>query len=170
VLAEDRDFEEVFLDSTVIRAHQHAAGAQKSEGPQAIGKSRGGLTTKIHALVEALGNLARWRLTPGQAADVTEAQPLLEGVITEAVAADKAYDSDALFETITASGAQAVIPPRASRTKPRTFDRHLYKGRNLVERFFCRIKHFRRITTRYDKLDRRYEAFIAIAAAWIWLA
>ena len=169
-LAEDGDFEEVFLDSTVIRAHQHAAGARNSEGPQAIGRSRGGLTTKIHALVEALGNLARWRLTPGQAADVTEAEALLEGVVTEAVGADKAYDSDALIDTITASGAKAAIPPRANRTQPRSFDRHLYKGRNLVERFFCRIKHFRRIATRYDKLDRRYEAFIAIAAAWIWLA
>jgi transposase len=121
-------------------------------------------------LVEALGNLARWRLTPGQAADVSEAEPLLEGVAAGAVAADKAYDSDSLIDTITATGAQAVIPPRANRTEPRPYDRHLYKGRHLVERFFCRIKHFRRIATRYDKLDRRYEAFIAIAAAWIWLA
>jgi transposase len=169
-LAGDADFEEVFIDSTVIRAHQHAAGARKEEGAQAIGRSRGGLTTKIHALVESLGNLARWRLTPGQAADVCEAEPLLAGIPAQAVAADKAYDSDALIDTITASGAQAVIPPRANRNAPRGFDRHLYKGRNLVERFFCRIKHFRRIATRYEKLDRRYEAFIAITAAWIWLA
>ena len=169
-LAEDGDFEEVFIDSTVIRVHQHAAGAQRSEGPQAIGRSRGGLTTKIHALVEALGHLARWRLTPGQAADVTEAAPLLAGIVTGAVGADKAYDSDALIETITASGAQAVIPPRCNRTQPRAFDQHVYTARNLVERFFCRIKHFRRVATRYDKLDRRYEAFIAIAAACIWLA
>jgi transposase len=88
----------------------------------------------------------------------------------QAVAADKAYDADALIDTITASGAQAVIPPRANRNEPRGFDRHIYKGRNLVERFFCRIKHFRRIATRYEKLDRRFEAFIAITAAWIWLA
>lgn len=101
---------------------------------------------------------------------MSEAEPLLEGVAAGAVAADKAYDSDSLIDTITATGAQAVIPPRANRTEPRPYDRHLYKGRNLVERFFCRIKHFRRIATRYDKLDRRYEAFIAIAAAWIWLA
>jgi transposase len=169
-LAGDADFEEVFIDSTVIRAHQHAAGARKEEGAQAIGRSRGGLTTKIHALVEGLGNLARWRLTAGQAADVCEAEPLLAGVSAQAVAADKAYDSNALIDAITASGAQAVIPPRANRTEARTFDRHIYKGRNLVERFFCRIKHFRRIATRYEKLDRRYEAFIAITAAWIWLA
>jgi transposase len=121
-------------------------------------------------LVEALGNLARWCLTPGQAADVSAAEPLLEGVAASAVAADKAYDAQSLVDTIAASGAEVVIPPRANRTQPRTFDRHLYKGRNLVERFFCRIKHFRRVATRYDKLDRRYEAFIAIAAAWIWLA
>ncbi len=120
-------------------------------------------------MVEALGNLARWRLT-AEAADVSEAEPLLEGVPGQVVAADKAYDCDALIDTMTANGAQAVIPPRANRTEPRDYDRHLYKGRNLVERFFCRIKHFRRIATRYDKLDRRYEAFIAIAAAWIWLA
>ena len=121
-------------------------------------------------MVEALGNLARWRLTAAQAADVSEAAPLLDGVAAQAVAADKAYDSQALIDTITASGAQAVIPPRANRTQSRTFDRHIYESRNLVERFFCRIKHFRRIATRYDKLDTRFEAFIAIAAAWIWLA
>jgi transposase len=135
-----------------------------------MGRSRGGLTTKIHALVEALGNLGRWRLTAGQMADVSEAQPLLEGIQAAAIAADKAYDSQPLIDAIVAAGAQAVIPPRANRIEPRAFDRHIYKGRNLVERFFCRIKHFRRIATRYDKLDRRYEAFIAIAAAWIWLA
>jgi transposase len=168
-LAEDSDFEEVFIDSTVIRVHQHAAGAPKDAGMQAIGRSRGGLTMKIHALVEALGNLARWCLTPGQA-DVSEAQPLLAGVAADAVAADKAYDSDALIDSTCASGAQAVIPPRANRTELSSFDRHIYKARNLVKRFFCRIKHFRRIATRYDKLDRRYQAFTAIAAAWIWLA
>lgn len=147
-----------------------ARQAPKKEGPQAIGRSRGGLTTKIHAVVEALGNLARWRLAPGQAADVTEAEPLLDGIATKAVAADKAYNSQSLIDSITRRGAQAVIPPRSNRTEPRDFDRHIYKGRNLVERFFCRIKHFRRVAARYDKLDTRYQAFIAIAAACIRLA
>ena len=101
---------------------------------------------------------------------MSEAQPLLAGIRTNAVAADKAYDSQPLIDAIVATGAKAVIPPRANRVEPRAFDRHIYKGRNLVERFFCRLKHFRRIATRFDKLDRRYEAFIAIAAAWIWLA
>jgi transposase len=137
---------------------------------QSRGRSRGGLTTKIHALVEALGNLARGRLTAGQAADVSEGAPPLEGVAAGAVAADTADDSQTLIDCITASGAQAVIPPRGNRTQPRSDDRHLYKARHLVERFFCRIKHFRRIATRCDTLDVRYEAFIAVAAAWIWLA
>ncbi len=101
---------------------------------------------------------------------MTQAEPLLNGVAAQAAAADKSDDSRALVDTIVASGAQAVIPPRANRTRSRTFDHHIYKSRNLVERFFYRIKHFRRIATRYDKLDTRVEAFIAIAAAWIWLA
>ncbi|MBK8131801.1 MAG: IS5 family transposase [Gammaproteobacteria bacterium] len=79
-LAQDADFEEVFLDSTIVRAHQHAAGAPKKNGSQAIGRSRGGLTTKIHALVEGLGNLARWQLTAGQIHDITQAHDLIEGV------------------------------------------------------------------------------------------
>lgn len=78
-LAKDADFEEVFLDTTIIRAHQHAAGAPK-KGPQALGRSRGGLSTKIHALVEGLGQLARFALTPGQAGDITEAYALLQDV------------------------------------------------------------------------------------------
>ena len=84
--------------------------------------------------------------------------------------ADKAYDSRKLIDAIHASGAQAVIPPRAKSQYPREFDPHLYKARNLVERFFNRIKHFRRIATRYEKLDVRYAAFIAAAGILIWLA
>jgi transposase len=96
--------------------------------------------------------------------------PLPAGIAAGPVAADNADDGDALIEIITAGGAEAVIPPRANRTAQRHVDRHLDEGRNLVERFFCRIKQVRRISTRYDTPDRRYEAFIAITAAWIWLA
>jgi transposase len=109
------------------------------------------LTTKIHALVEGLGPLARWTLTGGQVHDVTQAEALVEDLVTQAVVADKAYDSDALIQSITDQGAAAVIPPRENRTQPRTFDSHQYKHRNLIERFLCRMKHFRRIATRYDK-------------------
>ena len=84
--------------------------------------------------------------------------------------ADKAFDTDALIACITASGAAVVIPPKANRKNPRAFDRHQYKHRNLIERFFCRIKQFRRVATRYDKLATRFSAFIALAAIFIWLA
>jgi transposase len=127
------------------------------------------LTTKIHALVEGLGQLARWTLTGGQVHDVTQAEALVEDLATQAVVADKAYDSDALIQSITDQGAAAVIPSRENRTQPRTFDSHQYKHRNLIERFFCRMKHFRRIATRYDKLASRFSSFIALVAAFLWL-
>jgi transposase len=168
-LAGDADFEEVFIDSTIVRAHQHAAGAPKKNGDQAIGRSRGGLTTKIHALVDGLGMLARFRLTGGQAGDSPEALPLLDELKPASLAADKAYDSNAILQHLESTGIQAVIPSRANRLEQRPLDEHLYASRNLVERFFCRIKQFRRIATRYDKLSERFSSFVALAAAFIWI-
>ena len=85
------------------------------------------------------------------------------------MAVNKAYDCDALIDTVTASGAEAVIPPRINRTEQRHFDRHLYQGRNLVERFFRRLKQFRRVSTRYDKLAASYHALVTIACILLWL-
>ena len=121
-------------------------------------------------MVEGLGQLARWTLTGGQINDITQAPLLLEGVATAAVVADKAFDADALIATIEQVGAKAVIPPRSNRLRPRCFDRDQYRHRNLIERFFCRIKQFRRIATRYDKLASRFSAFIALVASFIWLS
>ena len=87
-----------------------------------------------------------------------------------AVIADKAFDAANLLARIKALNAEAVIPPRANRIESRSYDKHRYKSRNLIERFFARIKQFRRIATRYDKLAVRFEAFISITAAFIWLA
>lgn len=169
-LSEDADFEEVFLDSTIVRAHEHAAGASK-KGQQGIGCSRGGLSTKIHAAVDGLGNLGRFRLTGGERHDITEAANLLDGMENVgAVLADKAFDAASLLARIRELGAKAVIPPRANRKESRDYDIHHYRSRNLIERFFARIKQFRRIATRYDKLAVRFEAFISITAAFIWLA
>ena len=117
-----------------------------------------------------MGQLARWTLTAGQTHDVTQAQTLLDGVTAASVAADKAYDADAVIQGILASGARAVIPPKENRKQQRAYDKHQYRHRNLIERFFCRMKHFRRIATRYDKLASRFSAFIAIVASFIWLA
>lgn len=144
-------------------------GAQKNGGDQAIGRSRGGLTTKIHASVDALGNPLRLILTGGQVADVTQGQALIEKIDAGAIIADKGYDCDALIAAIQADGTEAIIPPRSNRKCPRTTDWHRYKARNLVERFFNRLKQFRRIATRYDKLASLFNAFLHLACAYIWL-
>ena len=98
---------------------------------------------------------------------MTQAQPLLDGVAAQCVVADKAYDSDALRQTIKDAGAEAVIPPRANRRQPPDWSRATYKHRNLIERFFCRIKHFRRIATRYEKLAERFASFICLVCAFV---
>ena len=139
------------------------------KGEQALGRSRGGLTTKIHACVEGLGQLARFTLTGGQVHDVTQAQVLLDQIAPGAVLADKAYDADTLLAYIDRKNAKAVIPPRSNRTTPRDFDRHQYRNRNVIERFFAKLKQFRRIATRYDKLASRFSSFVALAASVIWL-
>src|SRR6266478_3937209 len=115
----------------------------KKNGAQAIGKSRGGLTTKIHALVDALGNPCNLMLTPGQKHDLTCARPLLENVDPGALIGDKAYDSDSLIDTLNQRSITPVIPPKANRKAKRDCDFVLYCERNLVERFFNKIKHYR---------------------------
>ena len=125
----DADLEALLIDSTVVRAHQHAAGAQKKDGPQARGHSRGGLSTTIHSTVDALGNPLRWILTGGEVADITQARTLIEGLSPEAVIGDKGYDADALVAYIHAMGAEAVIPLRSNRTEHSAYDRHVYKDR-----------------------------------------
>jgi transposase len=167
-LAGDADLEEIFIDSTIVRAHQHAAGAAKKKATRRIGRSRGGLSTKIHALVDGLGMLARFHLTGGQAGDSPEALPLLGELKPASLAADKAYDSNAILQDLESAGIQAIIPSRANRLEQRPSDEHLYASRNLVERFFCRIKQFRRVATRYDKLSERFSSFVAISASFIW--
>jgi transposase len=95
---------------------------------------------------------------------------LIEGVPAQTIAADKAYDADAFIQTITQAGTEAVVPPRQNRHQTRHYDQHKYKHRNLIKRFFCRLKEFRRIATRYDKLASRFSAFIALVASFVWLA
>jgi transposase len=127
------------------------------------------LTTKIHATVDALGNPIRILLTPGQAADISQAHALIDGVDADGVIADKGYDANHFVEAIEEKGAAAVIPPRSNRTHPREYDRYHYKERNLVERFFNRIKQFRRIATRYEKLDTSFMAMIGLVCTLVWL-
>jgi transposase len=142
---------------------------REKNGAQAIGRSRGGLTTKIHALVDALGNPVELMLTPGQTHDLACAQPLIDGANPHALLGDKAYDSDQLIGSLTERGITPVIPPKANRKNPRACDFALYCERNLVERFFNKLKHFRAIATRYDKLARNFLAGIQLACTLILL-
>jgi transposase len=114
------------------------------------------LTTKIDALVDALGNLVAFSLTAGQASDLSQAEPLLEGFVPEAFLADKAYDADRLIIALRGRGIKPVIPPKVNRLIQRYCDFALYRERNLVERFFNTLKHFRGLATRYDKLARNF--------------
>ena len=127
------------------------------------------MTTKLHVAVDALGNPLRVILSAGQIADIDFAGALIQDLPGQAVVADKGYDADHFVAKITSVGAQAVIPPRSNRLTPRAFDRHLYRDRNLVERFFARLKHFRRIATRYDKLAKSFLSFIHLACMFVWL-
>jgi len=140
----------------------------KKDQDQAIGRSRGGLSTKIHALVDALGNPLAFLLTGGQARDLAGADALLPHMAAGRLIADKAFDADArVLEPLAQAGKSAVIPPRPNRLTPREFDRHLYKERHLIENFFCKLKQFRAIATRYDKTARNFLAAIHLAAAII---
>lgn len=169
---DDPDMESLIIDSTVIRAHPCAAGARHEHGgqaAQALGRSRGGFSTKIHINVDALGNPLRLILTAGQRHDITQAEPLIAGYKGKQVIADKSYDADSFRLAIKAMEAEAVIPPRANRTQQYDYDTHLYKERHLVECFINKVKHYRRVFSRFDKLANRYLGFLSFVAALIWL-
>ena len=135
----------------------------------ALGRSKGGLTTKIHALTDGLGNLVDLLLTGGEVHDSTQALALIQGKEMGAVLADKGYDSDDIRRQILKQQAVPVIPPRSNRKEPIDYDKHLYKARHLIENFFSKIKHFRRVFSRFDKTPLSYLSFIQLAAAIIWL-
>jgi transposase len=127
------------------------------------------LTTKIHALVDALGNPANLKLTAGQIHDLACAHELIENADPQALIADKAYDADLLIDSLAEQKITPVIPPKANRKTKRECDFALYRERNLIERFFNKIKHFRAIATRYDKLARNFLAALQLVSAIILL-
>ncbi|RKE38552.1 transposase [Paraburkholderia sp. BL23I1N1] len=124
------------------------------------------MSTKLHLAVDSTGRALRLIITEGQVADISCATELVEHLRTGAVVADKGYDSDAFVNHIRAARAKAVIPPRSNRKAKRRYSRALYRTRNLVERFFNRIKHFRRVSTRYDKLADSYLVFASLACSF----
>ena len=128
------------------------------------------MSTKIHTLVDALGNPLSFHLTPGQAHDLQGADALLPDMEADTLLADRAFDADQrVIIPLLAAGKTCVIPQRSTRKLPRPFDKQLYKARHLIENFYCKLKQFRAIATRYDKTARNFLAAIHLVAAIIWL-
>ena len=164
------DTEWVFADGRYVRAHQHASGARRGQ-ERAIGKSRGGATTKLHLAADAHGNPIDFEVTGGEVHDASAANHVIAKIgLAQNFIADKGYDSDAIRDQARAAGMNPVIPRRSNSKKPNPeFDAHLYKLRHLVENLFARLKHFRSIATRYDKLARNFKAMVFRACTFIWL-
>ena len=125
------------------------------------------MTTKVLALGDALGNLVRFKLLPGQRSEIVGVPELIEGLTFGAMLGDKAFDADALRQELDDRGAEAIIPAKTNRLVHIPHDEEVYKWRHLIENYFSKIKEFRGINTRYDKTDVSYEASWNIAATMI---
>ena len=168
-LAATHDATIQMIDTSIIRVHQHAACITRNKR-QSMGRSRGGLTSKIHAVVDANGLPVRLALTAGEAHNNRLAAKLLSRLKPGSMLlADRGYDADWIRELAAERGVWANIPPRCNRNTPIYFSPHLYRARNLVERFFNKIKQCRRVATRYDKLAANYLLFIRLASIRIGL-
>lgn len=143
--------------------------AHKKRGEQALGRSRGGFSTKIHITVDGLGNPLRFRLTTGQHHDITQAQALLDGFDFDRLIADRGYTAEHFMEYLLERGIQAVIPPHQRAKVLSEYDEWLYRERHLVECFINKIKRFRRIFSRFEKLDISYLSFLQFVGVLIWL-
>src|ERR1700733_11900661 len=153
------------IDSTAIKVQRSAAGGKGGARKQAIGRSRGGRTTKIHGVADSQGRLFRFSLTPGNIADITAAHELAAKLPSNGcLIGDMGYDAKKF------RGTASVIPTNPTHKHQWYINRETYKDRNLVERAWCRIKDFRRIATRYDKLARNFASSVALAAVIIWWA
>ena len=169
-LAAAHDAAVQMIDTSIVRVHQHGACITRNQR-QSMGRSRGGLTSKIHAVVDSNGLPVRLALSPGEAHDVRLAGKLLSRLKSGSMLlADRGYDADWIRELAMKKGAWANIPPKSNRSDPICFSPYLYRARNQVERFFNRIKQCRRVATRYDRLAGNYLAFVQLASIRLWLA
>ncbi len=155
------------MDSTIVKVHPDGTGALKKNGPQSIGKSRGGWTTKIHMVAANARTAMTFSLSPGQAHDAPEGRRLLKrlGPLRDnlSVVMDRAYEGNETRQLALELGIEPVVPPLSTRISPWEYDKELYKRRNEVERLFRRLKGFRRIFSRFDKLDALFLGFILVA-------
>ncbi len=169
-MSDDPDFEYLIIDSHHRPGSSaRCRGEKRGSEDQALGRSRGGLSTKIHMAVRGLGCPVRFILTAGQKGDAPQAAALIEGLAAEVVMADTAYDADHLRQAIVVMGALAVIPNNPSRALKYPLDKHLYAQRHLVECCFSKLKQFRRVATRFEKTARNYRAVVTLAAIMLWL-
>ena len=161
------------------RGHQYrldrrpgaSLGAWRKRGAkvQGIGRSRGGPTTKIHALTDGCGRAVALLLTPGNSADISAAPSLLAArSAPRRLIADKGYDANSLRRTLQAQQTEAVIPSTTSRKRPIPYDRQAYRQRNRIERAFCSLKDFRRIATRYEQTPQAFMSILCLVSAFIW--
>ncbi|MGD1098596.1 MAG: IS5 family transposase, partial [Bryobacteraceae bacterium] len=159
--------EAVKMDSTIVKVHPDGTGAFKKNPPQAIGKSRGGWTTKIHMVAANARTAITFALSPGQASDAVEGRELLGGIgplpAPLHLILDKAYEDDQTRQLALDLGFIAVVPPKGNRLEPWEYDRAMYRKRNEIERLFRRLKGFRRIFSRFDKLDVLFLGFLTFA-------
>lgn len=176
------DWSKHFVDGSSVRAHQHAAGAKgSSQEDEALGRSRGGFTRKIHLKAEGYGKPLAFVVTAGQRHEATMFEPLFQrGAVKRAgrgrpklrperVVADKGYNSERIRELLNSKQVQPVIPVRSDQDRDEAFDREAYRERNLVERLLNRFKQWRRIATRYEKRAVNYGGMLTLAAVILWL-
>jgi len=167
--SKDSDLEYLMIDATIVRAHASAAG-YGNQKVEALGRSSGGFSSKIHAKVDALGNALEFIITPGQRADITQAEALLKNTKDASyVIADRGYDSNKFRLKIIQKGFTPVIPSKRNSRNPYAYDKHIYKERHLVECFFSKIKYFRRVFSRFDKSARNFLSFLEFVGACLWL-
>ena len=154
------------IDSTSIKVHPDAAGVRKSNGKQSIGRSKGGLTTKLHLCCASERYAFVFHLSAGNCHDAPQGRKLIETIYSEdnhALLMDRAYEDNKTRALAEEHGFYVVVPPKKNRKDPWEYDKELYKERNQIERYFLRIKRFRKVFTRYDKLDSIFLSVIMLA-------
>jgi transposase len=171
VSAPARDVEYLLIDSTSSRVHQHASGPVGGQLAQAMGRSKASLSTKMHFACDALGYPLGFIITGANVSDFDQAKPLLNAHLKAGSHAimDKGYDSDAIRAYVNQLGGVAVIALHPSRAQKPAFDEHLYRERHRIENLFARLKHYRRIATRYEKLHATFAAMLSLACILVWL-
>lgn len=158
------------IDSTYIKVHKHGSNPAQGQQSEAIGKSRGGLTTKIHARTNAQGKPTKLFLSPGNEADISHAPELVIDCHGCEIIADKAYDGDALRCLIEMLDSTCCIPSKSNRIEPIAHDSEVYKHRHFIENFFQRLKELRAVATRYEKLASTYLGLVTLSAIMVWIS